>query len=1208
MSKKIQKIVSVTTSVATIAWLSGVGMLAPMAAMATTMLEGDTIKTATNPDVYIVKYVGASKYKRLVLNPDVFNSYGHLSWSKIKTVTQAEMDTLTTSDLVRAQGDTKVYKLVPNGDVGSKQWVNMTAEAFTAGGWDWNSIYVINNVDRDNYSATNDITGGTPANPTTGTTTGGTTVTPSGAVTVALASDTPAAGIAVGGAARIPFTKVNFTAGATAATITSLTIQRTGLADDLALSSITLIDNDTNMLVGLAQTLNSAHQAVIAESLTIPANTTKSYTLAANMGALSTTYSGQVASLSLVAVASAGTVVGTLPITGNGQTINGTLVLGTATVTAGNLDPGTAITKNVGTTAYNTASLKITAGSTEDITVYSIRWNQSGSAATSDLGNVVVTDGTTDYTTTVSSDGKYYTANFGTTGIVITKGLNKSFTVKADVLSGSARTFSFDIYRNTDVMVKGNLYGYYLTPAFTANSAVHSGATTPTTIQEAIPYFQSPHVTIGAGALRVDKSSTGAPSANITRGATGQVLGAFDFVVTGESVNVTAMILDFDMTGTGSSSDVTSVTLNKTDGSVIATGGTSTDQTAGHLLSTLDSATDGHVHFSGTMTFPVGTTQVIVKGNLNTDFVADDTFRVGFVTLGTTGVTGITGATTGNTITATPAGALFGNTMTVKGGSLTAHISGSPVSQTVIAGVTGFTFSNIILDAGASGEDIKVSQIILNNNYVGSDVFSVQLFDGATALNTGSNVLSTPDATGTPDTNTITLDTPLIVAKGTSKTIAVKGNILASATTGDTQQWGLSAAANQVVATGKDTGSAITTTLATAEDGPTMTIAAHGQYSVALDSSTPISKLYVANTTGNTMTTLRFRATAEQINITKLTLGLTGDATTTASYASSTCNDISKVYVYDGATLLNPGGSVLGIGNAVGGSNNASSTITLTTPLVLLANTDKVVTIKADIASMDDTTSPAAIAGHRISIDFYGNPAAGITASSNEATGMSSGVSIVNYSVSTGQAVSYIQKSIPTITKLDVATTKLTNSTMDLFKFKVAADAKGDIDLYKFTFRISTSVATVTYLNVVDVTESSEVTLYASGTQAIKPWSDGTNDLDVVLMASPGTPGGTPTPRTVTAGTTRTFVVRGTITGATTNATVVTQMQGDVATCKAWKTHMTTAASIDACLDDDFIWSDRSAASHAYTTSDWTNGYLVDGLPSSNTVGQTLSF
>ncbi|MCX6741525.1 MAG: hypothetical protein NTY61_03965, partial [Candidatus Parcubacteria bacterium] len=315
MSKRLQKVVSVTTSVTTILWLSGVAAFAPMAAFAATINEGDIIKTASNPDVYIAKYVGAKKFKRLILNPAVFSSYGHLKWSNLKTVTQAEMDAFTTSDLVKALTDTKVYKLVPNGDVGTKQWLNMTAEAFTAGGWDWDSIYQINTVDRDVYTAGGDITGGTSASPSA-------TVTPgvAGTLSVSLASDTPAAGVAVGGAARVPFTKVNLTAGNSDVTVTGLTVQRTGLADDAAISSVALVDNATNLLVGLSQTLNALHQATITETITIPANTTKSYTLSANMPALATAalYAGQIASLSLVGVTTSATVSGALPISGNG--------------------------------------------------------------------------------------------------------------------------------------------------------------------------------------------------------------------------------------------------------------------------------------------------------------------------------------------------------------------------------------------------------------------------------------------------------------------------------------------------------------------------------------------------------------------------------------------------------------------------------------------------------------------------------------------------------------------------------------------------------------------------------------------------------------------------------------------------------------------------------------------------------------------------
>ena len=1202
MSKNIQKIVSVTTSIATMAVMSGIGMLAPLAVSAATINEGDTIREASNPDVYIVKYVGSKKFKRLILNPQVFESYGHLSWNNIKIVSQAEMDSFTTSELVRALGDTKVYKLIPNGDIGTKQWMNMSAEAFTAAGNDWDSIYVINNTDRDNYTAGSDLTGS------------GSTPIVGGDLSVSLASNTPAAGVAVEGGARIPFTKVNITAGSSGATITGLTVQRTGLSDDLAFSSLVLIDDSDNIQVGLSQTLNASHQVTFSEAITISANTTKTYTLAGNMAASLDSYNGQLAALSLVAVTTTASVSASLPITGNSQTLNSTLTIGTATITAGSTDPGSAATKNIGTTGYTFSSLKVTAGSAEEVTVYSIKWNQSDSAAASDLANVVVSDGATNYATTVSSDGKYYTANFGSAGVVIGKGLNKDFSIKGDILNGSARTISFDIYRNTDIAVKGNTYGYYMTPTFTDNGITHATAQATDINNTTAPYFAGARVTVGGGSLRIDKNASIAPAANITEGATSQILGGFDFVVQGEPVNVSSIRLDFDNVGTGSTSDVTSITLNKTDGTVLSTGGTAADDTTS-FETTLEGTVNGHVSFSGSITFPVGTTQVVVKGNLNTDFAAGDTFRTGFSTPDAR-ITSIIGGTTGNTITATPATAIWSNTMTIKGGSLTATIGTTPVNQTVISGKSDFTFSNIVLDAGASGENVKVTQIILSNTYSAStDVYSVRLYDGSTQLTTGSNVV-TPSTSASAALNTFTLDSPLVIAKGTAKTISVVGNILATAAATHVENWGFTAATTNVTATGVSTGQAITVTT-TADAGPTATIAAAGQYSWALDSSTPTGKLIAAKSTGNVMTILRFKATSEQINVEKMMVGLTS--------ASSSGRDIKAFYIYDGSTLLGQGV----FPNLNGGlsGNTASTTVTLSTPLQIPANTEKLVTIKADIDDIN-TTATVATAGHRVALDIISRDTVFVETTNNQGVGASSGTTITGYGTanasSTAQTTAYIYKSVPTVAKVDLTSTTLgSGGTYDLYRFSVTADANGDIDLYKFSFKIATTDGTsghlaLTNLTLVDVTESSEVTLYASTTNFYDTWTNGFGDdtIDVVLLASPGTPGTSAVAqRTVSAGTTKTFVLKGDLSGVITGAGRSVQLESDAETTyKGATTYGETAANVDndPSLDDDFIWSDWSDADHSTdadgsAATDWYNGYLVAGLPSSNLSANNFS-
>ena len=113
---------------------------------AVSILEGAIIKTNHNPNVYIVKYKNGKQFKRLVLNPQVFESYGHLKWENILIISQSDMDSFVISDLVRVNGQTDIYQLVPNGDVGIK--VLLTS----ADGHDLDLVYTINGVDFGNYT------------------------------------------------------------------------------------------------------------------------------------------------------------------------------------------------------------------------------------------------------------------------------------------------------------------------------------------------------------------------------------------------------------------------------------------------------------------------------------------------------------------------------------------------------------------------------------------------------------------------------------------------------------------------------------------------------------------------------------------------------------------------------------------------------------------------------------------------------------------------------------------------------------------------------------------------------------------------------------------------------------------------------------------------------------------------------------------------
>ncbi len=115
-----------------------------------TIPEGSMIQVIGDPDVYIVKYMGAKKFKRLILNPSVFKSYGHLKWENIIKVSKATLDSFTTSTLVKSENG-KIYRLVPNGDAGVRNHVR-DMNAFQRLALDMDSVYQINIADENSYN------------------------------------------------------------------------------------------------------------------------------------------------------------------------------------------------------------------------------------------------------------------------------------------------------------------------------------------------------------------------------------------------------------------------------------------------------------------------------------------------------------------------------------------------------------------------------------------------------------------------------------------------------------------------------------------------------------------------------------------------------------------------------------------------------------------------------------------------------------------------------------------------------------------------------------------------------------------------------------------------------------------------------------------------------------------------------------------------
>ncbi len=1006
----------------------------------------------------------------------------------------------------------------------------------------------------------------------TGTGTGTTNPPATGTGLTVSAAQQVAASLAPDSAARVPFTKFNVTAGTDGAvTLDSVTVKRVGLGANASFAGIVLLDSN-GVQLGTAKTLGSNDQAKVGESVTIPAGTTRTFTVAGNMASDNSLRAGEVVGLDVVAVNTSAAVSGSLPISGTQHTINATLTIGAATLNVSSFDPNTAQTKEIGTTGVRLSGIRVTAGSAEDIRIRNIRWNQTGSAGSTDISNVMTVVDGTEYPTTVSADGKFYTANFGS-GVVVNEGNNIDIYVKADILSGASRTVFMDIDKDTDIYVTGETFNYGITPSAGSTS---SASETSSQFTTGTPFFDGSRTTISAGSVTTIQKSASVAAQNVAVNVPNQPLGAFETDIKGEAINISGMTFTVATSTGGTGNDLlTNVSIVDQNGSVVAGPVDATDPTTSDATQTLT--------FTDSITLPTGKQVYSLQGKIGSDQSNGITYTV---TVDPSTWTSPTGDVTGNTISISNSSFTL-NTMTVKAAALDISISPTPVAQNITAGAQDFTFANVQLDATQSGEDVRFSSLELSMTYdvTVSEVTACQLFDGSTVLNTGSNVVNPSAASDAGET--FTFDQALTVAKGTVKTLALKCDLASTVANDETVAWGINSDANPTV-TGVTSSNSVTETI-TASAGQTMTVAA-ASLVASEDAASPSYQIVAGGSTGVTMGTINFRAANEAITLQRVGLTLTNTA-------SSSASDLVQVGIYDGATK---------VGSAIFTGSNTNATSTLTTPVTLPKDTDKDLIVKVDLANIG--TSQAGTQGALIAVDID-------TANTNtQGVGQESGTT-VNASGSTTFEGVRVFRSYPTVTKLSGAATTLTTATdVDLYRFSITASAGGSgIGLTEVNVNLATSTGsavsgttTVTNLEVrayTDASFSSPVSGFTNGVLATaisEPLGAGGNDNAVAFSSILQIP----------AGQTRYFRVLGdtTLTAGTGtfSGSVTTRLAGDAA-YPVLSGLMGAAATIQADTNDDFVWSPNATTTSAAGHIDWTNGYFVSGLPSDGTDAHTIS-
>ncbi|TSD02091.1 MAG: Large surface exposed glycoprotein PsrP [Parcubacteria group bacterium Athens0714_24] len=513
-----------------------------------------------------------------------------------------------------------------------------------------------------------------------------------------------------------------------------------------------------------------------------------------------------------------------------------------------------------------------------------------------------------------------------------------------------------------------------------------------------------------------------------------------------------------------------------------------------------------------------------------------------------------------------------------------------------------FTFANYQFDATASGEDVRMVNIPLAyyTQYAATNLTTCQLFDGATVLNTGSNIKN-PSAISS--STVFTFDgSGLVIPKGTVKTISLQCNSAATSTA--TYLWGIDADATWTdLAAGMTSGQSFTPTVSADNGGQLITLSTGGTLTVALDNSSPSYKIAAAGSTGNTVSVLKFHAANEAVSLQKVSLML-------SSAASNSPQDLTQVTLWDGSTQ---------VGTAIFTSTNYA-TSTLTTPVLIPKDGDKVLTVKVDLANIG--TSLPGTEGALVKVDYNDDDSTGTSG-----TGQNSGTTVDRTSsASTASNGIRVFKSYPTFAQIPLTTNEkvlATGTYLPLYKFSVTASpaSANGIGLHAFNINIATATAssvggttTVTNIRVYAYTDSGFSSVVGQGfTNGIV--ASTTDTLAGGLVSSGNTvatttnANGTATIVQIPAGSTIYFKVTGDITfttGTSPSGWVRTYIAGDAAyPAPAGVTIEVSTAN--AVSGSKVLWTPNATTTSGTGNQDWTNGYNVSGIPSSGMNSEMIS-
>lgn len=274
----------------------------------------------------------------------------------------------------------------------------------------------------------------------------------------------PADSLAPLNAVRVPFTTFTITNHTSqTVTIPGITVKATTLPDMKGIAEVELVD-DAGVQIGTAQAFDANREATIGGAITIPANGSQTYTVAANIASCEHACAddGLGVEIAVTSLNLSENVTGEFPVVGAHQTMNSPLVIGSVKGEVMTNPPKVSDSKDTTFTA-----MRFTVGTKEDVNLYSMKLKYTGNVPMSELSDVKIRVSDRDYPTTWSDDGQFITATFmGGVAAKAKDSIEVSVHGTVNPPSTDAKTVTFEVADSSDVYFVGQTFGYGIQPEF----------------------------------------------------------------------------------------------------------------------------------------------------------------------------------------------------------------------------------------------------------------------------------------------------------------------------------------------------------------------------------------------------------------------------------------------------------------------------------------------------------------------------------------------------------------------------------------------------------------------------------------------------------------------------------------------------------------------------------------------------------------------